>query len=222
MAFERSKKNSSTKNKRYKNLVNTTTPYENLIAAKLDQIPVPDMADSIWNSIEMQLDADAVDQTPDKKTPPKNTGKGWYGTIGIIIVATALWWYYHDGDNIPQQTTPLKTLPATEHLLPVTDSHTIINNKTEEKKGRILPVIVPKDSFSLNNILPINIPVDSVATQQETPVPVDSSALQRDKAPVRVLDSIYTFPVRKKYKGVKGITQDDYRLSVNPDSTHKK
>lgn len=39
MASERSKKDTSTKNKCYKELVNTTTPYEQSIAAKLEQVP---------------------------------------------------------------------------------------------------------------------------------------------------------------------------------------
>lgn len=221
MAFERSKKKSSTKNKRYKNLVNNTTPYENLIAAKLDQIPVPDMADSIWNSIEMQLDADAVHETPDKKTSPKNTGKGWYGFIGIIVVATSLWWYYHDSGNVSQPTTPIKPLPTTENPLPVTDSPTTIYNNVEEKKIPLAPANIKKDTASLHHLLPIDIPVDS-AVIQEIPTPADSSYSPNDKPPVRTFDSVYLFPTRKKYRGVKGITHDDYRLSVDQDSTHKK
>jgi len=197
--------------------VNTTTPYENLIAAKLDQMPVPDMADSIWNSIEMQLDADAVDEAPDKKTTPKNTGKGWYGFMGAMVVATSLWWYYHDGGEVPQQTTPIKTIPVIEKPAIVTDSQTIIHHKPAEKKILIVPAATQKDSFSLNNLLPGAPLVDSGATQD-----MDSSFLQTDKNPVRVFDSVYTFPIRKKYRGVKGITQDDYKLSVNQDSIQKK
>lgn len=201
--------------------MNTTTPYENLIAAKLDQIPVPDMADSIWNSIEMQLDADAVDEAPDKKPSPKNTGKGWYGFIGIIVVATSLWWYYHDENKTPLPATPIKTLPATEVPSAVADSHTIIPN-IEKKNIPISPVNLKKDTFSLNNILNSEIHFDSASIQNVVPTPIDSPALQNDKPAVRVLDSIYAFPVRKKYKGVKGITQDDYKLSVNQDSIQKK
>lgn len=199
--------------------MNTTTPYENLIAAKLDQIPVPDMADSIWNSIEMQLDADAVDESPDKKATPKNTGKGWYGFIGAMVVTTSLWWYYHDGGKVPQQATPIKTVPVMEKPATVTDSQTIIHNKVEEKK---IPVIIQKDTFSLHNMPYIGTPVDSIVTEQETPTTTDSLYLQHEKTPVRVFDSIYLFPVRKKYSGVKGITQDDYKLSVNQDSVQKK
>lgn len=202
--------------------MNTPTPYENLIAAKLDQIPVPDMADSIWNSIEMQLDADVVDETPDKKTSPKNTGKGWYGFIGAIVVATSLWWYFHDSSNVPPQTTPQKTIPATEKIAPVTDSQSIIHYKTTEKPIPIVPVNTQKDTISLYHLLPPDIPVDSAMIQKEIPTPADSSFFHNEKSPVRVLDSISTFPVRKKYKGVKGITNEDYKLSVNPDSTQKK
>ena len=41
MAFERSKKNSPTKISIHTNVVNTPTPYETIIAAKLEQLPVP-------------------------------------------------------------------------------------------------------------------------------------------------------------------------------------
>jgi hypothetical protein len=201
--------------------VNTTTPYENLIAAKLDQIPVPDMADSIWNSIEMQLDVDAVDEAPDKKPSLKNKGKGWYGFIGIIVVATSLWWYYHDTDHVPQQTTPIETSPATAAPTRLVDSPATINN-IEKKNIPVTPLNIKKDTISLNSILNSEIHFDSASIQQVAPLPIDSPSLQNDKPPVRVFDSVYVIPTRKKYKGVKDITNDDYKLSVNPDSTQKK
>ncbi|MGO4288989.1 hypothetical protein [Chitinophaga sp. RAB17] len=219
MAFERSKKNSSTKNNRYKKLVNTTTPYENLIAAKLDQIPVPDMADSIWNSIEMQLDA--VPDAPAEKPSLKYKGKGWYGFAAIVVVTTLLFWYYHHKNHAPENITPLKSSPATEKPSPVTDSNTLINN-IEEKNTRPAPVNIKKEKSLPNDTLNISISTDSVSTQKAAPIKIDSLALPNTKDPVRVFDTVYTIPTRKKHKGVKGITQDDYRLDVNKDSIPKK
>lgn len=217
MAFERSKKNSSTKNNRYKKLVNTTTPYENLIAAKLEQIPVPDMADSIWNSIEMQLDA--VPDAPAEKPSLKYRGKGWYGFAAIMVVVTLLFWYYHHKNNAPEKITPLKPLPATEKPSPVTDSNTLINN-IEEKNTP--PLNIKKETLLPNDTLNTATIADSISTQNTAPIKIDSSALPKTKDPVRIFDTVYTIPTRKKHKGVKGITQDDYRLDVNKDSIPKK
>ncbi|WP_106527817.1 hypothetical protein [Chitinophaga niastensis] len=198
--------------------MNTTTPYEDLIAAKLDQIPVPDMADSIWDSIEMQLDA--VVDAPDKRPVPKYKGKGWYGFIGIIVAVIILWWYYNHKNHAQKNTTPLKTLPATEKAPPVTDSNTLINH-IEKKNIPIAPVNIKKDTLSLNGIPNNSISFDSVSTQNLPPTEMDSLSLQNNRPQIRFFDSVYIIPPRKKPKGVKGITNDDYKISVDKDSIKK-
>ncbi|MGF2414323.1 MAG: hypothetical protein ACQUYJ_18460, partial [Ferruginibacter sp.] len=58
--------------------MHTPTPYEVTIAAKLEQLPVPDMMDSIWASIEMELDADLPSDDSDQ-SPSTNPTKGLPG-----------------------------------------------------------------------------------------------------------------------------------------------
>ena len=86
--------------------MNTPTPYENLIAVKLDQMPVPDTADSIWASIELQLDADLpsddADNTASKNPTTGKPGmaKGFYFSLLTVIVALII--LYNDNKK---QTT---------------------------------------------------------------------------------------------------------------------
>lgn len=199
--------------------MNTTTPYEKLIAEKLEQVPVPDMADSIWASIEMQLDV--VTDTPDDSSTPEKTvkskGKGWYGAAGAatIAVAVSLWWFSHK-DQPLKKITPVQPEPAIEIPITVPDS---TSDKPAEKKPAV-PLTRPKDSVSMIDILPAVPDFDSTARELLPAAAPDSQALQYHRVLPPVPDSVNTRPV-KKSRGVKGITEDDYRLSVQ-DSTHKK
>nr|WP_295864026.1 hypothetical protein [uncultured Chitinophaga sp.] len=214
--------------------MNTTTPYEKLIAAKLDQVPVPDMADSIWASIALQLDAVAdtpddhssedtqthndqpVNNTPDsvaaKKSIVQYLSKGWYGFAGAAAAATALWWYSSQQPPMPEKTAPVKTLPETH--VPAPPDSSAIAPPAEEKPT---PVYKKKDSVSLIEALP---PADT-ATRQVLPPPVDSPAVIHPPFISPAPDSVSAPPV-KKPRGVKGITEDDYRISVQKDSSGKK
>jgi len=209
--------------------VNTTTPYEQLIAAKLDQVPVPDMADSIWSGIEMQLDA--VADNPDKKTSPRYKGKGWYGFLGITATVTllcVLWWHYSHKNHAPKNAAPpLKTLLAPKDSSPVRDSGNPIRNiKKKETPAapvnvEVAPITPEKDTLSLDKIPAQDINLDSLF-RQHLPVKIDSSVLQNNKVLFPPIDSTGIKLPGKKPKGVKGITSEDYRLSVKKDSTKKE
>jgi len=196
--------------------VNTTTPYEKLIAEKLDQVPVPDMADSIWASIEMQLDVDA--NTPDNTSTPKKAtkfkGKGWYGFAGAATIAVSLWWFTSHTDHTPEKATPVPPSPAIEIPVTIPDS---VSNKPVERKP-IVPVFPKKDTVSIIDILPVVPEFDSTTRQVLPPAKPDSQVEKYRRAFPPVVDSVSTRPT-KKSRGVTGITEDDYRLSV--DSTHK-
>lgn len=243
MASERGEKNSSAKINSNKALVNTTTPYEKLMAAKLDQVPVPDMADSIWANIALQLDAVAdtpddhssddtkdhqqTDHQPTENNTPQQTAarknivkylsKGWYGFAGAAAAATALWWYTSHHTPVPEKTAPVKPVPETHAPAPPDSSTTV---KPVEDKP--VPANKKKDSISLMDVLlPAVPPPDSSARQVVSPPMVDSAAVQHQRYLPLETDSIRTVPV-KKPRGVKGITEDDYRISVQKDSSGKK
>lgn len=209
--------------------MNTTTPYEQLIAAKLDQVPVPDMADSIWSNIEMQLDAPA--DAPAKKPSLKYKGRGWYGLLGVTAVVALLWWYYDHKSHSPENTRPPKTLTPTNQLPPVespgnADSDTSMS-PLQKKSIPPAPAKLPKDTMSLHYIPKDSVRVDSVAKQILTPpANLDSAHLQKDKVSLPDVDLYQVLPSPalppKKHRGVKGITSDDYKISASKDSARKK
>lgn len=209
--------------------MNTTTPYEQLIAAKLDQAPVPDMADGIWSNIEMQLDAPA--DAPAKKPSPKYKGKGWYGLIGLTAVVALLWWFYNHKSHSPENAKPPKALTPANQPPPVeppgiADSNTSME-PLKKKSSPLTPVKIKKDTMSFHHIPNDNIGVDSAAKQiLSPPANVDSSYLQNDKVPLPDADLYRVQPPPtlppKKYRGVKGITSDDYKISAGKDSGRKK
>jgi len=175
------------------------------MAAKLDQVPVPDMSHSIWAGIETQLDAGVQVDTP--------KGKGWwYGFIGIVTVVTLILigWYYSHKSNAPEKTVPKESGPVTKAPLPASDSNTIIN-KPKRKQLPVAPPPGKKDTLLNNNII-----VDSTFRQDPPP------ARQDITPPVRVDSSINIPPAVKKHRGVRGITDDDYKISAKKDSAGKR
>lgn len=192
------------------------------------------MADSIWASIALQLDA--VADTPDDQSsddtqthndqPANNTSstiaakksivrylsRGWYGFAGAAAAATTLWWYTSRQPPVPEKTAPVKEQPETHAPAPPDSS--AVASPVKEKP---VPVYKKKDSISRIEALP---PVDS-ATRQVLPPPLDSPAVVHPSFIPPAPDSV-SAPPMKKPRGVKGITEDDYRISVQKDSSAKK
>ncbi|HVW58984.1 MAG TPA: hypothetical protein VHC48_03080 [Puia sp.] len=224
--------------------MNATTPYEQLIAAKLDQVPVPDMADSIWASIGMQLDAPGGDSggaadVPDEttsKAAPKFRGAGWYGLGLIAVVAITLWWYF----SLPQRHEPLPVAPpavappavvpsnAPRPVAPPPAGSKPVGSEPAAPRPAVLPPVIKKgDSLRF----------DTAAKMILPPLKVDSSFLEKNKPELPDVDlygppppspgvqsptRVQPPPGGKKHKGVKGITEDDYKISTNKDSARKR
>lgn len=205
--------------------MNATTPYEKLIADKLDKVPVPDMADTIWAGIEAQLDV--VTGTPAKK--PLLKGKGWYIFTGVTVIVALLLvlWYKGHKSHAPKNTPVPKQQPAVNGVQPAKDSI---------KPGRIIkpkaaapsapgvikaPPVAGKDSVLLNQVINNDAAPDSISQQTLPPVKTDSPFVQSLTLPAPVFNPVITRPKGKKPKGVKGITSDDYKISVQKDSTKK-
>jgi cytoskeletal protein RodZ len=186
------------------------------MAAKLDQVPVPDMADSIWSAINMQLDA--APDVPKKKTV-KFKGKSWYGFLGTVTVVTVLWWGYkhmNHTPHTPQNKPTQKIAPVTKDSSVAADSNTIIN-AVKKRNVPVKPVSVKKDSISLQNV-PMSSPViDSAIKIDLPPVHIDSSLFHINSVPLPHSDSATNKPQGKKRKGVK-VNNDDYKISANKDS----
>ena len=206
--------------------MNTTTPYEQLIAAKLDEVPVPDMSDNIWAGIESRLDPGVSVGTP--------KGKGWwYGIIGIMAVVTLilLWWYYSHKPKAPERTVPKKnaptsvpaSVPTIKESLPARDSSTIMN-KPKKKQLRAGPSPIKKDTIlNDNNSVDSGFSEYTPLTRQDiVPMRADSSSGQNNRPQHIDTVNIHTPPPGKKHRGVKGITDEDYRISAKKDSAGRK
>jgi hypothetical protein len=59
---------------------------------------------------------------------------------------------------------------------------------------------------------------DSASKPVLAPIHIDSSLLHINSVPMPHVDSANSNPPGKKPKGVKGITSDDYKISVSKDS----
>ncbi|MDP4216634.1 MAG: hypothetical protein Q8927_10555 [Bacteroidota bacterium] len=191
------------------------------MAAKLDQVTVPDMADGIWAGIESQLDAGAG------AGAPKGRGLrfGFIGMVTLVVfvaVCLLIWWRY------PKQSLPaIKESPAPaaspsvtppRATPPAADSHTILNKP--KKKG--LPV-ESVDSTIRQDAPPSSPPHERVDIP---PARVGLSPVRVDSLPGRTfplhIDSVHFHPPGKKSRGVSGITDDDYKISAKKDSALKK
>lgn len=207
--------------------MNELTPYEQLIAAKLDQVAIPDMADGIWSNIEMQLDAPADGpDAPAQKPAATLKGIGWYGLAVTLAVVSLLWWYF--SHKPVTNTTPSKALPETQTPLPVVPPP-VENSHASDRPPRkvnvpIKPVETPKDTASFHNIPKDSVRVDSAANKAVPSMKIDSSSLQRNRPGLPDVDlygSPPPLPRDKKHKGVKGITDDDYKIKASKDSGRK-
>lgn len=172
------------------------------------------MADSIWASIDAQLDA-VVEDVPQQKTRPHFKGKAWIGFAGLMVAASLLWWHLSHQAPAPPATPAvppvapvIKTPPAT--TAPQKDTVMLL----PQRPAPVPPLIIPKDTLEAND----SIAADSVV-ERVLPIMKMEPPLRRH-AP----DSATVTPVPKvkKPKGVGGITNDDYRIGVEKDSTKKK
>jgi hypothetical protein len=227
MAFERSKKNLTTKINKYKNIVNTPTPYETTIAAKLEQLPVPDMADSIWASIELQLDA-GLPGDDGSNSPSNNPTKGlpgmgkaiYFSIFCAIIIAIIL--IYKTNKNKATKKNNLPAPAKTEIIIPVADSSPLINSPAE-KNANVTPKGINKKDTTATPFIPgKRISLDTLPVTALPAGQVDPGTAIKNKPPLPAFDSVPLPPVVKP-KGVKGITNDDYKIQgVKKDSLKKE
>jgi hypothetical protein len=209
--------------------VNKLTPYEILIAHKTEQVTVPDMADSIWTSIEAQLDAGP---SPDDSNagPSKPPVKGLPGSgnlltlLSVAAIAIALTWFFtrnkKDSANKIEQPS---ISPATAISPPAADTNKMID-LAPKRNITVLPILAGKDTLlpTDNYTMP---PIDTLNNVFIPPaIQPDSVFLSGDnKTPVIVDSSTILPPAGKKPKGVKGIGDNDYKIiSSKKDSAKKR
>ena len=188
-----------------------------LIAAKLEQLPVPDMADMIWARIEAQLDIDLPpnDGNPDPgpAPTPKPVGKRIaLGTATVALIIAIFQMFSNRKEDIPATSV----LPINQNATPLTkDSVGVITQSAPKRtdnvnltpSGDLLTVPLVKRDTTASTI---NLP-DS--TRQTAAPPKDTTLLVPPIVLNQPADSI---PVKKK-RGVS-LNDTDYRIIPKKDS----
>jgi hypothetical protein len=184
--------------------------YDTLIAAKLEQLPVPDMADAIWLRIKDQLDTDmpSGDHNPPPPAPPRGGRTGWrrwslLAAVAVLFLIYTLNKQQHH--QSPQQQIPGAVMRDTTSIAP----RSVIKQPPGEK---------PKTGSSSTPVQQDSLPGNVPAPMQDNTVPVlpaaDSITLPppapviNQAPPSKPKDSL---PARKP-RGVQGIKESDYKI----------
>lgn len=206
--------------------MNQLTTYEQLVAEKLQQLPVPDMADAIWARIEQQLDVEMpVDQPGDSHDGNSSLpGFRFPGSIIFYIFFAALVsviFYLNRPDQHKETPTiPLSnpiTVPTAEDQLPKTNpsptrqAETIYTDKADLPLDHIIEnTATEKEQPVITNQV-VEAKENETVKKQEIPPLIETV---QKKTTASIQDS-----VPRKIRGVKGITSNDYRIApVRKDS----
>jgi hypothetical protein len=220
MAPERSPENTTKTITAVKHVMEQRPTSEQVIASKLEVLPVPNMADAIWTRIELQLDIDLPtdDSGGSGLAPSKPSGPGILGwglsVVLVALITTFLLYKNTPKTNQPAIQTPVPTQtqvnpPEQKNIEPPQPERTTISNKNTTKTA------TPEPTSST--------PQDSVVQQPIVTVPPQTldSATNLSNAPLVTThapkDSIQR---SKKKRGVSGLQDGDYRIvPVTKDSS---
>lgn len=206
--------------------MNQLTTYEQLIADKLQQLPVPDMADAIWASIEQRLDV----EMPEDPSGPSSSGNHslpgfqFPGRIILYCFLAALIsvvFYL----NRPGRAREELSLSSSDSIAPST---IVIDDQKEPtpperqketifKERADLPVDMFKEDKLTEKEKPVSENPITETKTTEMPAKQELAAISEPVLSKKVTTSLDSIP--KKTRGVKGLTTNDYRIApVRKDS----
>jgi len=187
--------------------MNTQSAFDKFIADKLVELPVPDLAKNIWQQIHTQLHQNIPNDTAKKISTPAQSYKmsEWVIIITTVVVVIGLI-ILNQKKKGPAYKPLKKSIPFHQYDFPKTDSMTI---KHSIKKNSTTPIIDLKTKTMQADTLdyrpaPLQALPDSISTE-----------IKNEKVPVRLpaIDSL-----KRKPKGVKGISDSDYQIMIKNDS----
>lgn len=185
--------------------MNNPATYELIIAQKLQELPVPDMADAIWARIEQQLDLDLP--TDEGGSPaPSSPINGWIGgsILGLFLLALILVIYPKKQESpIPSESN---TLPTNRIESRPADQNNVVigqptgNQTNTGQSGTAPPIDQPVvTTLSPDSNLLAN-PMPAPDTPQVSTVNIPRTSPPQDSA------------TPKRTRGVTGISDSDYRI----------
>lgn len=195
--------------------MNSLLPYEEQIAGKLAELPLPNLQDAIWARIETMLDADdALEGNEIKEDEIINEVTGNEKifnkkTIALfiiiaVIISIILVKKQKNKQLQPRQTDITNTVPQQPVNIKQKDSVLVKPVLPDKQKARLIPTDTIQQS---------NISIDTSVKQINPLVnpPVSDSTFQRK---TQLLPPAKKDSVIKKPKGVPGISDSDYKLKA--------
>lgn len=199
--------------------MNQHPEYEKIIAARLQEVPVPPLADEIWARIAARLDVDMPEDDGDGDDPggnsdlPGGSGAISWGLSILLVGLITIFFLLRQGFKSPgtqPATVPLQTTisPAPEEAPPP--------NINEPREGTATPVTrgLRDNNGTETTELPVMVPEDNTTiVQPQLPATVAAPT-------VSPIDTISASPNEKKPRGVRGLTIDDYKIVPKKDSSN--
>ena len=188
--------------------MNTPTPYELILSEKLQNLPVPDMADAIWARIEQQLDLDMPTDDPDGNPPaPTSPSGGWklpLVSASILLIAAIAYLLIAKKPESPipvNKETPQQGRSVADTIVLVPD---LSQPDPVEKQ-----MASPQTSFP---ILPETSPVTDTG-QRMVFSPRKQDTLPLISAPPLLNRPAADSPKTKRPRGVSGLSDADYKIA---------
>lgn len=202
--------------------MNEQYSYDPLIAQKLAELPVPDMADAIWAGIDAHLKNDPPQDS--SNTPPKPSGGlntiGWVITGVAVVVVTALVIWLNSGNKNQKNNI----VPPQQEIKPLQRDSITDDSVVQQPVMKKTPVIpAPTSIFPDEPLLKpdslINHPAPSIVIPalQDTTKNFTLPIPNQPKLPLLTPDT-----TKPKGKGVKGLSDSDYKLLLKNDSGRNK
>lgn len=189
--------------------------YEITITSKLGALPLPNIEDDIWSRIEAQLDIDMPTNDGGGNTPPPKSpiNFGWLGGAGLICITAILISIFsltQSKDREPSSTTSSQEV-SQEQQDSLSD---------ERPPPSASPPKSPKTSpnVTLSNPNSAGPSIDSSTTTNIVPSLLKDSPQIQSAPPVAIAPQKDSVPP-KRSRGVKGISDSDYRIVPKKDTT---
>jgi len=203
--------------------MNQKAIYEVTITEKLGQLQVPDMRDAIWSRIETQLDIDMPeDNGPDSPDSPDiSKWRAASFKFGAFAIVVALVTVFFINKNRAKQKRNNKSVPATEQVTTSPQTNPVSPPGTK-------PNTTPApDTNNGTNIPPTRNDSPFYDRPVQAPLVIDTNSHRGNVVtpslqvpPQTILNPppLKQDTVQKKSRGVKGIKNQDYHISLKKDS----
>ncbi len=201
--------------------MNQPTTYEQLIAAKLQELSAPTKIDAIWARIEQQLDVEMPTDESGSTDAGASSHPGFLfpgNQILYIFLAAVAGIYFltrpyaiqnEVSETNHQQHYAIKdSVTNVSDLIKKSDSEVIFTDKADRI---VLDKTLPNDSGTVISEEPMTSTVEKKESDPivQSPVPVSIPVNETKKLPAPIITDTTT----KKGRGVKGINSSDYKIA---------